>query len=577
MAGDAISRIDWHILGRNQGMFALAAIEAKEQCMRGLKIADLKNYPSIVLYWFLGFIQNSEGNWMVQMVFLDEEKNTFKRVDLSIGLLPVLTLGRRFCEGIQQTLPAKGQSGKFKIGDLSSAVEVTSAAIPTHLYFDQKSTVGTQKLFKLKNKDRTLLIPAVELIRFLLLHNTTMANKLMSPGAINLLFTPQEPGYQHEMHIDFSEDLPKSCLSKIFLQEFAWTALSPTGRRAWDSVYIKSKGKPFVSFEPPEILNTTMKYRCVTDGETDLVLEILEYGGKLHPCKELTCSHPLLLQPEKEKGTETIPSNSGLDVQDDSQEPTVKFRYETTIEASGVQGSKPQGLVANFQRHSSFKTKSNVKLIRKKKTVSSSKDKKSKPDVVEVIKLITVSADEKGSRKKMLELQLRLQELSMSWERLGDLVALVETVIEMDKRSSDLTCMISPYELIGGRAFSMANRQPRIALIVGITSTHGDNIILIDVERTGEKALAILAIHLKPGYLVGSAEHIIKKILDSLVENGGHWNWDVINSFSTECTVERLPRILSPRTLENIAISTGVWAVKLRDRLRLDYAGAVAA
>ena len=248
------------------------------------------------LHWLVGLTCNESGAWFVRAAVRGMSSLRFYMPLLPIGLLPLLTLGKVFVKGKLLSLSSKGMTNTGTILDMSKYEEITTAEIPPELYsFDDRPS-GIQKLFRYSTSQGEILIPAIELIRYLFLHNRTLANALMRPGALNLLFKPELPGYRSDLEVQFTADMPKNCLSNQFAQEFAWLALDKDARHGWDSVYLQSQGKSYVTFTPPPLKNSEWTFRGVRHGDCWLVLELLHLTGKSHPCDKLSYGHPLLKQ-----------------------------------------------------------------------------------------------------------------------------------------------------------------------------------------------------------------------------------------------------------------------------------------
>lgn len=196
----------------------------------------------VELYWLAGLCEE-RGAWFVRAVLRGVESGRYSMVSLPIGLAPLLSLSRVFAEGEMLSLPARGTLGNATIIDVADYEEVTSADIPSELYSFEGKRGGIQRLLRYRTAQGEILIPTIELIRYLFLHNRTLANAVMRPGALNLLFRPEIPGYQPKLTLHFTSRMPKICLSHQFAQELAWIALDPEARRAWDSVCLSSVGK----------------------------------------------------------------------------------------------------------------------------------------------------------------------------------------------------------------------------------------------------------------------------------------------------------------------------------------------
>jgi hypothetical protein len=148
----------------------------------------------VELYWLAGFCEEKDA-WFVRAVMRGMESDGYSMVLLPIGFCPLLSLARVFADGEMLSLPARGIIGAATIMDMSDYEEITSAEIPPALYsFGREG--GVQRLFRYRTGQGEVLIPTIELIRYLFLHNRTLANAILRPGVLNLLFHPQIPGYQ---------------------------------------------------------------------------------------------------------------------------------------------------------------------------------------------------------------------------------------------------------------------------------------------------------------------------------------------------------------------------------------------
>jgi hypothetical protein len=84
-------------------------------------------------------------------------------------------------------------------------------------------------------------------------------------------------------------------------------------------------------------------------------------------------------------------------------------------------------------------------------------------------------------------------------------------------------------------------------MIVLITPESGAPVALLDIERTGIPALSLMALRFKRGRSAVQREAVIQRVLDGLVETGGHWSGAVEAALAGYCTCVRLPKLLVPR------------------------------
>jgi len=162
-----------------------------------LSLSQLGKYGDelLDLYWLAG-VKERDSQWSVRAVFRGISSSNFHVEYLPIGLLPLLSIGRIFERGNLITLNSRGMTGTATIPDLSQFENISSAEIPENLYSFDGNASGVQRLFRYRTAEGDILIPAIELIRHLFLHNRLLANAMMRPGSVNLLFHPEVPGFR---------------------------------------------------------------------------------------------------------------------------------------------------------------------------------------------------------------------------------------------------------------------------------------------------------------------------------------------------------------------------------------------
>lgn len=525
----------------------------------------------VELYWLAGLCEEKNA-WFVRAVMRSVKSNRYSMVLLPIGLSPLLSLGHVFAQGEMLSLPARGVLGSATVMDVSDYEEITSADIPPALYSFGRREVGIQRLFRYRTAQGDILIPAMELIRYLFLHNRVLANAVIRPGALNLLFHPAVPGYRREFTLRFTSRIPKSCLSRHFAQEFAWIALDPDARRAWDSVCIQSHGKQYVNFTPPPLVDSDWKFRGVQHGNQWLVLELLHLTGKNHPCDTLHYCHPSLkevIRSSVETGDKSDPDTE--DKNDIASKEHVTYDYELDDGQEGATAGGQKTMDA-YSKLSDFDRDITVgKLLIKLDTPGGIRTNNAVCATTpnsQIRKTIKVTSGEQSLSAKLPPIEFKLL-TPATWDSIGDLEALAGTVRQMAQRMPLVQFAMSLCQLKAGRVFSMANRKPRVALVVTIVPLNCPPIVLLDVERTGDVALSMVAMHFHICVSFDVIENSVKLALDGLVECSGHWDHEIERELTAVCVCERLPKMLTPRENANSRGQTAIWAMKLLRRLGL--------
>ena len=187
----------------------------------------------------------------------------------------------------------------------------------------------------------------------------------------------------------------------------------------------------------------------------------------------------------------------------------------------------------------------------------------------EMRKTIKVSSGEQSLSAKLPPLEFKLL-TPAAWDCIGELEALAGTVRHMANRLPWVRFAMSLCQLKAGRVFSMVNRKPRVALVVTIMPPDNPPIVLLDVDRTGDVALSIVALHFHRYSSFDVVEASVKRALDGLVDGSGHWDHEIEREFTDICGCERLPKMLTPRSDANTRGQTALWAMKLLRRLGLE-------
>jgi hypothetical protein len=522
----------------------------------------------IETHWLAGLHQHEDGAYSVRAALKNVDDNQFHLSILPIGLLPILTHGQVYSAGKLMVLSSKGLIATERIADLSIYEEITSSDIPQDLYTFHGRQAGTQRLLRYTTQDAEIYIPTIELIRYLFLHNRTLANALMRPSALSLLYRPELPGFRKELHLEFTKEMPIRSLSNKFAQEFAWLAYDIEARKSWDSVYLKSKGEKYLTLSPPPLLNSQLRFRGLKAGNQWLVLEILSMTGRHQPCEKLIYSHPQLQKRRIIKQEEPAGDPEAKQKNDTKGQPK-KYEYEYKLENSsnGAQSLAKQQALEEVTKLSDFDKAIVVEkqFVDTEATIANPKSSENPPAKKEQ-KTVWVSAAEQGLNAEVPPIEFKVL-MPASWDLVGDLEGTVKIIERLSVYCPEANIAMSLCHLKSGRAFSMSNRSPRVALVVVVDSYDNPPIVLIDIERTGVPALSVQMLRFKHHVTFECVESHIKTILDGLVDLSGHWNKSLDVSAIEHCEVERLPKMFTPRNANPSDEQVNKYAIKLLNKI----------
>ena len=531
----------------------------------------------VEVFWIAGLIRNEKNEWWVRTVFRGRRSGRLFEQRLPIGMLPILSLGVWFDQGLLKLEDALGEQGQIAIADLSRYEVITSADVPRALYPLPEGKAGTQRLFRYRSHQGDLLIPVVELMRALFLHNRAMALAAMRPAGLEQLYYPDQPGDRSSAQLRFTREMPKSCIGQQFAMEFAWIALDPQARRSWDSILRLSAGKPYVMFEPPPVGPSHWSFRGIRHGNQWFVLELKSLSGRRLPFHELDFGHPGFrkviagssAEPASGKGKgkpskpthpddESNSSEKQADV-DEGDSGSANYRTPKTVQI----GNKRLA----FENRVKVRRQA-IEVERPPREPSRKKPSNKKPKAT-TTKTVAVTAGERAGGARLPPVDFRML-APATWATIGDLDALDETTRHMRDKLPQVQFEMAPVQLKPGRAISSVGAHPRAAMVVVIKQLGQPPIALLDVERTGITALAMMALHFQGQTTSDQIEDAVKRLLDGLVDNGGNWLGSVETELAPACRCERIPKMLIPRG-EKDKLAT-YWADRLIEKLGLEAA-----
>lgn len=531
------------------------------------------------LVWLAGFVDSTEKGWQVRAATRGIESDNVVTHLLPIGLLSVLPLGRCYTGGDPTGLMLHGDISQFRIPNVADGEEVSAECIPPDLFPVKGRTRKVQRLLRYRVNGFEVLVPIIELIRSLFVHNKTMANALMHSSGLTELCRPELPGFHSDLHLHFTDKMPVKILTRPFVAEFAWTAVNPDARRSWGSVATLSKGKEYVSFHPPSLLNSTWTVRWERDGNTALVLEILHITGKCHPCDVLHYSHPSM-----RKAVSFRPKNLTGRQEDTDEPPPVREVRDYVVDdrATGSRIDAHQSALPVMSKFSSFDREIEItkvaEITAKEPTCSSDDegdesgtgDRKPPPEVVarrRVRVAASVGEEEAGATLPPIEFHL-LEPADPDY--LGELEPLIGALHIMAKMLPTVKMAMSLCALKRGRTISVTGHHRRPCLIAVLWPPASPPLVLIDVDHAGGVSLSSIVLRYAHSLPFRAMEEHITALLDGLVDHHGRWNERSAESFADVCECIRLPRVLRHRERIDQKAYWKSWAMRLAERLGLE-------
>lgn len=530
-------------------------------------IEELSSSP-VEIFWLRGFFRNERNEWKVRVVYRVKGTDKLIAMDEPIGMLPLLSPGIWFNDGELRTDELPGYDFETIIPNTGKPRILTSEHLPQELFPLPKGAPRGQRLFQYQTPKGDVLVPAIELLRAMFVHNRALALALMRPAGLEQLYAPMSPGWSETASVQFTRELDPGAISRTFALEFAWIALDPDARRAWDSVRRLSCEQNYVLFEPPSIGNSLWTFRGTRHGGQWLALEVTCIGGRRLPFRKLEYSHPGFVKTGRATGdAQDVPGSEG-------RHGPLASSAEGSISVKDEDGSgsyHTAKIVSLPSHRSVFENEVRVTKIKRVRPQKSRQQvmragQRRGAENAPTPRALCVTAAERGEATTHVPLELNT--LSRTPLRsVGDLVALDETVRHMRSMRPCAQFSVTLIELEQGRAAASSASGPRVGMLVTIQNLDKPPIALIDFERTGISALSIMAMHFTASVTREQVEKSAHTMIDGWTNSGGHWATKSEEVLKHICRCERLRKALIPR--DAYLKKSKLWAKRLLEKLGL--------
>ena len=300
-----------------------------------------------------------------------------------------------------------------------------------------------------------------------------------------------------------------------------------------------------------------------------LVLELNYIGGRKLPIRTLEYTHPqfkkvITVTKEGSRGADAGQLKSKRD-----KGPPTQTDFDVDDGESGSSSYRGAQVVGLGSRRRSFDN--HVKVVKERKEVERQRNKqegdRKKPPKPKASRVIQATMGERASAAKLPPLEFKTIS-STPLASMGDLEALDETVRHMRDALPEVQFSMGLVPLKQGRAVSIVDSKPRVAMVVTIRPPGKSSVILMDVERSGITALSLMSMRFEADVPEGQMEATVRKMLNGWVDSGGFWSPDAENAVAGSCQCLRLPKMLIPR--EKFAHFGKCWAARLIERLGLN-------
>lgn len=514
----------------------------------------------VELFWLCSPYRDSENNRILTAVF-KKSNNSLKLVEYPWGTLPYLRLGKYYSNGYPLHEQERGSIININIPDLSSGEICESFNMPSNLYYLKRNQEsGVQKLWKFNVERKTYFLPCLELIRSLLAPNKILANQLIKPNGLDfLIISSKDEG--ENLWIELSKEIPnRLAIQDSTVLHLVWLKYDPIARRSWDGVYNRLFQMAVNQFPynpvaglsnyfpleaiPPVKGKCSIKARCIIRGRNVLILELIGIDGLDLPFRNIYYSHPSIYEYEG-TGEPRRKINIIADIEENEN-------YELDDSGGSARVDLQQPLVKVPSTMLSFKKKPRVKKEKKRieKVHNNFLDKGEVKETQTWLKekelIVSTTESVHGGKIKPVDFDsIEVIENSVP-KGLEDFVKAINLI---KGKYSSLDISYSAAMIPDGKKISISyDGERRACGITVIKNYQGKQCCILEVARPDKWPISTLIIWPKQSYQTpDKMEEIIKKLLEQLVKDNGHWKGVSLNKKQDIFQYDKLKHVTNQR------------------------------
>lgn len=512
--------------------------------MLRLRPWPFKKYEEVELYWLGSVFQSPTHQWYIRCVF-KATGGEYKEIELPWGTLPGLIIGRRYTNGVRSLDLPMQESMQVDIPADTEFDICTCSEVPKGLY-NLKSLKENKLdlLCKFQVGTYTYYIPCVEIIRSILAPFQVLANQILKPNGLDDFFEGSR--FKEDVYeVDLSRDFPRKMLKSHIVGYFVWLKENEKAYSEWSAVYQNlllssydiapvlptlalSTGVPIKAI-PPINVDCNWKFYGKKYKQSYFIQELIYHDGVDSKYIHIKYSHYTqenLNKVNKPRNTRTVITGKS------------KNNKETTIDKNRLPSSRRKTITAverptvNFRFHQFTICEKNRKHIR---NVNNGEYKNSSSGVNNATsKRISIGTTQDWTLEgKLNSIEFNTLELVKDNPQRG-LEKFFKVLLHIKKYISKLDFEISVVHLPLERVFSQNdNGFKRTCCIVKVYKEKGLQCYILEFSRSDEWPISTIYIWpLSPLYDDRDFESVLSILLNSAIDNSGHWDNEVISSQS---------------------------------------------
>lgn len=505
---------------------------------------SFKKDEEVELYWLGSVFQSPTHQWYIRCVFKATD-GEFKEIELPWGTLPGLIIGRKYINGICSLDLPMQESMQIDIPADTEFDICTCSEVPKGLY-NLKSLKENKLdlLCKFQVGAYTYYIPCVEVIRSILAPFQVLANQILKPNGLDDFFESscfKENAYE----VDLSRDFPRKLLKSHIVGYFVWLKENEKAFSEWSAVYQNlllsaydiapvlpalalSTGVP-IRAKPPISVDCNWRFYGKKYKESYFIKELIYYDGVDSKYIHIKYSHPTqenLNKVDKPRNTRaTVTSKS-------------KNNKETTIDKNRLPSSRRNPVTSVEQPTVNFRF-NQLTICEKIRKGARNVNNGDFENSITGIGNATSKRTNIGTTQdwtfegKFNSIEFNSLELVKDNPQRG-LEKFLKVLLHIKKYISKLDFGISVVHLPVERGFSKNdNGFKRTCCVVKVYKEKALQCYILEFSRPDEWPISTIYIWpLSPLYDDKDFEALLSNLLNSAIDNAGHWDNEALSSQS---------------------------------------------
>ncbi len=239
---------------------------------------------SEIVHWYRSpQMTGDDKQWMMEIIFKRPD-GSFQELSLPWGTFPKIRLGMEFIDGLGTGVNKVGEDYQFELSARATFRIEKAITISPKIYTLKTRENLSEYCVVIFDKNQTLVIPCLEIIRFFFAINKIIAFRVLQPFNFGDLVSGSIDG--KSVFLNYTTKMPRYIINRFLAKFVAKILFNPAWTEAWKSVYIgreeqilegsyTSNDRISLRASPPIYSNSVWEVRGLNEGKRIIVMEII--------------------------------------------------------------------------------------------------------------------------------------------------------------------------------------------------------------------------------------------------------------------------------------------------------------